>query len=46
MLDFVSKYPNTQMVVLDENYRSSQTILDLSSELIENNTQRITKKIN
>lgn len=45
MLDFVSKYPSTQMVVLDDNYRSSQDILDLSQNLIENNTQRISNRI-
>lgn len=45
MLDFVSKYPTTQMVVLDDNYRSSQEILNISQNLIENNTQRISNRI-
>lgn len=45
MLDFVSKYPTTQMVVLDDNYRSSQEILNLSQNVIENNTQRISNRI-
>jgi DNA helicase II / ATP-dependent DNA helicase PcrA len=34
-------YPNLKKIVLDSNYRSSQTILDASKSLIENNEQRI-----
>jgi len=45
MLDFSSKYQNTKFVVLEENYRSNQQILDLSSKLIENNEERLSKKI-
>jgi len=45
MLDFVSKYPSTKMIVLDNNYRSSQDILDISQNLITNNIQRITNRI-
>lgn len=45
MLEFVSKYPSTKMVVLDHNYRSSQDILDISQNLIGNNTQRISNRI-
>jgi len=46
MLDFSTKYPNTKFVVLEENYRSNQQILDLSSILIDNNNERLSKKIN
>lgn len=45
MLDFSSKYKNTNFVVLEENYRSNQHILDLSSFLIDNNEERLSKKI-
>ncbi len=45
MLDFTNRYPNTKHIVLDKNYRSSQDILDISQELIENNSQRISNKI-
>ena len=45
MLDFSTKYPETQFVVLENNYRSTQPILDLSSQLIDNNNERLSKKI-
>ncbi len=45
MLDFSSKYTETQFVVLEENYRSNQSILDLASTLIENNSERLSNKI-
>lgn len=46
MLDFSTKYKNTKFIVLEENYRSNQQILDLSSILIDNNNERLSKKIN
>ena len=43
MLEFKQRYYNTlQTIVLTENYRSSQAILDASSSLIRNNTLRLT----
>lgn len=45
MLDFYSKYPNTQFIVLDKNYRSTQCILDLASNLIINNSERLVNRI-
>jgi DNA helicase-2/ATP-dependent DNA helicase PcrA len=45
MLDFVGKYSNTKTIVLDNNYRSSQDILNFSQNLIQNNTQRISNRI-
>ena len=45
MLDFSTHYPETKFVVLENNYRSNQEILDLSSELIKNNSERIVNKI-
>lgn len=45
MLDFSQKYPETNFIVLDKNYRSNQHILDLAWALIENNTERLSNKI-
>jgi DNA helicase-2/ATP-dependent DNA helicase PcrA len=45
MLDFSTKYKNTKFIVLEHNYRSNQQILDLSSQLIENNNERLSNKI-
>ncbi len=45
MLDFVGTYPDTKFIVLKNNYRSAQSILDLSTDLIENNTQRLVNKL-
>ena len=45
MLDFSTDYPGTKFVVLQDNYRSNQEILDLSTKLIENNSERIVNKI-
>ncbi len=45
MLDFATKYQDTQFIVLEHNYRSNQQILNLSSQLIENNNERLSNKI-
>ena len=45
MLDFVSTYPNTKFIVLKNNYRSAQSILDLSINLIENNSERLINRL-
>jgi len=45
MLDFSTKYSDTKFIVLEHNYRSNQQILDLSSQLIENNNERLSNKI-
>jgi len=45
MLDFSSKYENTKFIVLENNYRSNQQILDIASSLIENNNERLSNKI-
>jgi DNA helicase-2/ATP-dependent DNA helicase PcrA len=45
MLDFVGTYPDTKFIVLKNNYRSAQSILDLSTNLIENNSQRLVNKL-
>lgn len=46
MLDFSSEFKNTKSIVLEENYRSNQEILDLSKDLIEKNKTRLSNKIN
>lgn len=45
MLEFSSKFTDTQIIVLENNYRSTQKILDLCSESINNNNERLSKKI-
>jgi DNA helicase-2/ATP-dependent DNA helicase PcrA len=41
MLDFARSYPKAKTVVLTDNYRSSQAILDLSAHIIEQATERV-----
>jgi len=41
ILDFVKLYPQTKIIVLKDNYRSGQAILDASRSVIEHNTQQI-----
>lgn len=38
-------YPQTQTIVLNENYRSSQNILNCANLLISNNQQRVAKEL-
>jgi superfamily I DNA/RNA helicase len=45
MLDFSVNYSNTKFIVLENNYRSSQGILDLSVNLIENNSERLINRL-
>lgn len=45
MLDFSTKYINTKVIVLKNNYRSNQNILDLCTNLIENNNERLSKRV-
>ncbi len=40
ILDFEREYPGSHVVKLEQNYRSTQTIVEAASELIANNTQR------
>ena len=37
---------NTKIIRLEENYRSTQNILNVASELISNNENRLGKKLN
>lgn len=45
IMDFQEDYPGTKVVMLEENYRSTQTILDVSNQLILNNEHRFEKKL-
>ncbi|MDY6856454.1 MAG: ATP-dependent DNA helicase [Thermodesulfobacteriota bacterium] len=45
ILDFERRYPDAEVVTLDENYRSSQEILDASHALIGHNQSRRDKRL-
>ena len=45
ILNFARDFPNTRTVILNENYRSSQTILDAANALIAHNHGRIEKDL-
>ena len=44
-LEFDKVYENTKIVRLEKNYRSTQNILNVASNLIENNQNRVGKKL-
>lgn len=45
ILDFEKHYPGAKAIVLDENYRSTKTILDSANAVIRNNKQRREKDL-
>lgn len=45
ILDFEKDYPHTKTVILDQNYRSTQNILDISNNLIRKNKNRLEKNL-
>ena len=45
ILSFPEKFPGTQIVRLEENYRSTQTILEVATRVVENNRNRLGKKL-
>ncbi len=45
MLDFQADFPDTTVVRLEENYRSTQAILDAANGVIEENRQRLGKTL-
>ncbi len=45
ILDFEKDYPNARVVKLEQNYRSTQLILDVASQLIAHNRQRKEKRL-
>ncbi len=45
ILSFQHDYPEAKVITLDENYRSSQTILDTAEQVISSNRQRVKKEL-
>lgn len=46
ILDFYNQYKgNIRLIVLEDNYRSTQSILDSAKYLIDNNEERLIKKL-
>ncbi|MCY3542952.1 MAG: UvrD-helicase domain-containing protein [Chloroflexi bacterium] len=45
ILSFQNDYPKAKLIALEENYRSTQTILDAARSLIASNTQRVEKDL-
>jgi len=45
LLDFAVAFPETRTVILDQNYRSTQNILDAANAVIDNNMMREEKSL-
>jgi DNA helicase II / ATP-dependent DNA helicase PcrA len=45
ILSFEEAYPNAKVIMLEQNYRSTQTILDTADAIIKNNQGRKEKKL-
>ena len=45
ILEFEQHYPNAKVIMLEQNYRSTQTILDVADAIIKNNQNRKDKKL-
>ena len=45
ILEFEQHFPNAKSILLEQNYRSTQTILDVADAIIKNNQNRKEKKL-
>ncbi|CAH1850549.1 DNA helicase PcrA [Convivina praedatoris] len=45
ILNFEQDYPDAKTVMLEQNYRSTQSILDAANDVINHNNERIPKKL-
>ena len=45
ILNFEKEFPNAKIVKLEENYRSTKTILEAANQVIKNNKSKIDKKL-
>jgi DNA helicase II / ATP-dependent DNA helicase PcrA len=45
ILEFEERYPKAKVIMLEQNYRSTQTILDVADAVIKNNENRKEKKL-
>ena len=45
ILEFENHFPNAKVILLEQNYRSTQTILDAAHAIIENNVNQKKKKL-
>jgi DNA helicase-2/ATP-dependent DNA helicase PcrA len=45
ILNFEKHFPNTRIIRLEQNYRSTQTILDVAGAVVNNNLERKGKKL-
>jgi DNA helicase II / ATP-dependent DNA helicase PcrA len=45
ILNFEKHFPNTKTIRLEQNYRSTQTILDVAGAVVKNNTERKGKNL-
>ena len=45
IMNFEKDFPHTKTVILDQNYRSTKTILDISNNLIRKNKNRMEKDL-